>query len=132
MNVVAAVMEREDRVLICQRRRTSKHALKWEFPGGKVEPGESPRDALKRELREELLIEAEIGEEIYRHSVRYGDAPEIELLFYRVTEFAGQPVNTEFEAILWERRGLLRQYDFLEGDLEFVRRLADDASAQGS
>ncbi len=60
--VVAAVIERDCRILIGQRKRESKHALKWEFPGGKVEPGEAPPSALARELREELAIEAVIGE----------------------------------------------------------------------
>ena len=98
--------------------------MKWEFPGGKVERDESPRDALQRELREELQIDARIGEEIHRHSVRYGNGPLIHLIFYRVTEFTGEPVNTEFEQIVWERRDQLAGYDFLEGDLEFVRHLA--------
>jgi len=124
MDVVAAVIERDGHVLICQRNRTSRHALKWEFPGGKVEPGESPRDALARELKEELEIDARIGEEIHRHTTRYGNGPEIHLHFFRVIEFAGEPVNTEFEQILWERRKALTDYDFLEGDREFVRSLA--------
>ncbi len=124
MDVVAAVIERDGRVLICQRKRGSRHALKWEFPGGKVEDGESPPGALQRELKEELQIDARIGDEIYRQNVRYGDGPTIRLLFYRVTEFTGEPVNTEFEQIVWARREELRDYDFLEGDLEFIRLLA--------
>src|SRR5712692_8162339 len=123
MNVVAGVIERDGRVLICQRK-SGRHALKWEFPGGKVEPGETPRDALARELREELSIEAQIGEEMARYDVRYGDAPAIRLLFYRVTEFTGAPVNHDFERIAWERPEKLPSYDFLDGDVEFVRRLA--------
>ena len=65
MTVVAAVIERDGKILIGQRQRTARHAFKWEFPGGKVEPGEDERTALKRELREELGIDAEIGEEIF-------------------------------------------------------------------
>src|SRR5271155_1916288 len=114
MDVVAAVIEREGRVLICQRK-TGRHALKWEFPGGKIERGESPEDALKRELREELRIDATIGELIHRQTVRYGNGPVIHLRFYRVTDFTGEPVNTEFERIVWELRSKFAQYDFLEG-----------------
>jgi 8-oxo-dGTP diphosphatase len=125
MTVVAGVVERDGCVLICQRK-SGRHALKWEFPGGKVEPGEKLQDALARELREELSIEAQIGEEMARYDVRYGDGPAIRLLFYRVTEFTGAPVNHDFECIVWERREKLPEYDFLEGDLEFVRRLATD------
>lgn len=122
LHVVAAVIERDGRVLICQRK-TGRHALKWEFPGGKVEPGESPQEALARELREELAIDASIGEELGTHEIRYADGPRIRLQFYRVTEFAGEPVNLEFERIVWERRENLAEYDFLDGDVEFVRRL---------
>jgi 8-oxo-dGTP diphosphatase len=126
MNVVAAVLEKDGRVLICQRK-LGRHARKWEFPGGKVEAGESARDALQRELREELRIEAEIGEEMHRQTVRYGNGPELHLLFFRVTRFAGEPVNTEFESMVWEIRAKLVEYDFLDGDVEFVRRLANGA-----
>ena len=66
--VVAAVIESEGRILIGQRRAQDRHALKWEFPGGKVEPFESPRDALRRELQEELGVDAEIGPEIIRYT----------------------------------------------------------------
>jgi 8-oxo-dGTP diphosphatase len=123
MNVVAAVIERDARVLICQRKR-GRHALKWEFPGGKIEPGETPEEALARELREELAIEARIGERIHKHDVRYGNGPLIHLAFFRVTDFSGEPVNLQFAKIVWEERRKLAEYDFLEGDLEFVRRLA--------
>lgn len=125
MQVVAAVIERDGKILICQRRRKSSHALKWEFPGGKIEPGEQPCEALARELREELAIDAQIGEELYRHDVRYGSGPLISLLFYRVTEFSGEPENLQFEQMVWEEPRRLPAYDFLEGDLEFIRRLAE-------
>ena len=75
MLVVAAVIERNQKILIGQRRRNGNHPLKWEFPGGKVEPGEDPKDALERELKEELAIEATIGEELDRYDVQYGDGP---------------------------------------------------------
>ena len=124
ITVVAAVIEREGRILIAQRRRGAKHALKWEFPGGKVEPGETPPAALARELREELGIDAVIGEELARYDVQYPGGPPTHLLFYRVTEFSGEPENLEFEQIVWETRGRLPDYDFLEGDLAFVSLIA--------
>ena len=123
VDVVAAVIERDGRVLICQRKG-GRHAHKWEFPGGKIERGESPHAALKRELREELAIDAEIGEQIERHEVRYGNGPLIRLHFFRVTEFSPEPANLQFERIVWEEPARLPRYDFLEGDLEFVKRLA--------
>jgi len=123
MKVVAAVIERDGRVLICQRKG-GRHALKWEFPGGKVEADETPQVALARELREELALDARIGDEIHRHQVRYGNGPIIFLMFYRVTDFSGEPKNLQIAQIVWEERRKLPEYDFLEGDVEFVRMLA--------
>lgn len=119
--VVAAVIERDDRILICQRSRGQPHELKWEFPGGKLESGETPRDGLRRELLEELAIEAVPGAEIARYEYAYPGRAPILLIFFRVREFAGEPRNLVFESIVWETRERLPGYDFLEGDLEFIR-----------
>ena len=124
VDVVAAVIERNGCVLVCQRKRGQRHALKWEFPGGKVEPGETLPEALARELREELSLDARIGDQIGAHEVRYPNGPPIRLHFFRVTEFSGEPVNLEFEQILWARRDRLPDYDFLDGDVAFVKQLA--------
>jgi 8-oxo-dGTP diphosphatase len=118
MLVVAAVIERDGRILIGQRRSSDPHPLKWEFPGGKVEPPETLEDALIRELSEELAIEATIGAEIARY-----DRSPIELIFYRVMQFQGEPRNLAFEQIVWEPPSKLPAYDFLDGDVEFVRFL---------
>jgi 8-oxo-dGTP diphosphatase len=123
IQVSAAVIERDGRILIGQRKRGSRHSLKWEFPGGKIEPGETPRAALERELREELAIHAVIGEELDRYDVQYPGGALTHLFFFHVTEFSGEPQNLDFEQIVWERRGLLSTYDFLEGDIAFVRKL---------
>jgi 8-oxo-dGTP diphosphatase len=124
MEVVAAVIERDGQILLGQRKPGGQHGLKWEFPGGKVEPGEEPRAALARELREELGIEAQIGEEIERYDFSYTAQPPTHLIFFCVTEFAGEPANFEFAQIAWAGRGQLAEYDFLEGDIAFVKRLA--------
>jgi 8-oxo-dGTP diphosphatase len=124
MEVVAAVIERGRQILIGQRKPHGRHGLKWEFPGGKVEPGEEPRAALARELREELGIEAQIGEEMERYDFSYTEQAPTRLIFFRVTEFAGEPVNLDFAQIAWAERRQLPEYDFLEGDVAFVRRLA--------
>src|ERR1700733_13509751 len=122
--VVAGVIERAGLVLIAQRKRTGQHPLKWEFRGGKVEPNEPPGAALIRELDEELGIRAQLEGEIARYEYQYEGRWPILLLFYRVTEFSGEPKNLDFEEILWAPRDRLRDYDFLEGDAEFLNQYA--------
>ncbi len=130
--VVAAVIERDGKILVCQRRAGSRHELKWEFPGGKVENGETPVEALARELNEELGIRAVIGVELVRYEFRYPKRPPMLLIFYRVTDFSGEPENKEFQDIRWEVVTNLQVYDFLQGDVDFVRRLARGDFAPGS
>ena len=133
VEVVAAVIERAgpegSLILIGQRKPRGRHGLKWEFPGGKVEPGEESRAALARELREELGIEAQIGQEIDRYDFSYVPGKLTRLKFYAVTAFAGEPANLDFAQIAWVRREKLPEYDFLEGDVEFVQKLAQDSEA---
>jgi 8-oxo-dGTP diphosphatase len=120
--VVAAVIERDGRILIAQRDAESWHPLKWEFPGGKVEAEETPEEAVVRELEEELAIQARIHVEIMRYEYQYPGRPPILLIFYRIVDFAGEPQNLQFEEIRWETPERLREYDFLEGDKEFLRK----------
>ena len=122
--VAAAVIEREGKILICRRRSDQAHAGKWEFPGGKLERGEQARAAVVRELREELAIEARVDSEIERYRYEYPGRKPIELVFFRVTEFDGEPRYDEFAEVRWADRRDLPAFDFLEGDVEFVRRLA--------
>jgi len=123
VTVVAAVIERAGRILIGQRKRTGRHPFKWEFPGGKVEPGEDSPTALARELREELGIDAVIGEQMDAYDVSYGEGPLTRLEFYRVTQFTGEPRNLDFEQIQWVESARLAEFDFLEGDARFIRKL---------
>jgi 8-oxo-dGTP diphosphatase len=119
-NVVAAVVERDGKILICRRRADQPHPLKWEFPGGKLEPGESPEAALVRELNEELGIEAGSGTEIMRYEFAYPGKSPILLIFLKVETWQGEIENRIFETILWEGREALPTYDFLEGDRPFL------------
>jgi 8-oxo-dGTP diphosphatase len=124
--VVAALIARDRRVLACQRSRASKFALKWEFPGGKVQAGETPRAALERELNEELGVTANIGAEIYRTQHKYAEFPDtVELIFFKAHVEAGKIENRIFEQIAWVEPGKLREMDFLDADREFVAKLAD-------
>ena len=121
--VVAAIIQRADRILIGRRTGSQPHPLKWEFPGGKVEPGETPEHALARELREELAIEAKIGPEVERYEFIYPGKKPILLIFLRVDTFTGEPQNLIFQEIAWVAHRQLPGYDFLEGDVDFVKRL---------
>lgn len=98
--------------------------LKWEFPGGKVEPDEDPKEALRRELREELSIDATIGRKLAVIRHEYKDGFFVELQFYSVLHYKGEMTNGVFEDIRWESVSNLRTYDFLEADIVFIRDLA--------
>ena len=122
--VVAALILKNGEVLVCQRTRHQSMPLKWEFPGGKIEDGEQPRDALRRELEEELGIDAHIGEEVARIRHDYKNGGSVELRFYVVNEYTGEMENRIFRDVRWAKRSELPKYDFLEADLELVKDLA--------
>jgi 8-oxo-dGTP diphosphatase len=124
ITVTAGILTDGERVLICRRPATARFPLKWEFPGGKVEEGETPEACLRRELREELVIEAEVGPEIFRTEHRYPNGVSVRLLFFRIRRFHGTPTNRAFQRIEWARPRDLPGYDFLEADRDLVRRLA--------
>ena len=127
LQVVAAIIERDGRVLICRRKPEQSHPLQWEFPGGKVEPGETPEQALTRELAEELAVLDAAGREITRQEFSYPGKDPIELIFYRVESFTGEPENRVFHEMRWERPSALPVFDFVEGDREFLRWFAREA-----
>jgi 8-oxo-dGTP diphosphatase len=123
IRVVAGVIERNGRVLICQRRRGSLFELQWEFPGGKLRSSETPRAGLARELREELGCRTRIGRMIWRTVHRYrefGSATEI--TFFRVNELSAAPLNLVFERLAWAQPEDLPRYEFLAADRELVAR----------
>src|SRR5579863_100232 len=131
LRVVAALILRDSKVLVCQRRRDDSHGLQWEFPGGKVEPGEIPQEALARELREELGVEATIGRELFRTRHRYRETqPEIEVIFFQANVDRAAPLqNLVFERFEWADPTALPKYDFLQADEDFVALLASRAIA---
>jgi 8-oxo-dGTP diphosphatase len=122
--VVAALILKDDQILACQRTRHQPMPLKWEFPGGKIEEGEQPRDALRRELEEELGIEAIIGNEVARIHHEYPSGGAIELRFFEVHTYQGEVENRIFREIRWVGRSELPALDFLEADRQLVRDLA--------
>lgn len=123
--VVAALIIRDpNEVLICQRTKYQPMPLKWEFPGGKIEYGEAPWDALRRELDEELGIKAKIGDEVARIKHHYKNGGAVELRFFIVEEFQGELENRIFREIRWAKRNELPTYDFLDADTVLIQDIA--------
>ena len=125
LTVVAALIESEGKLLVCQRRRGSAFELLWEFPGGKRRPDETLEAALARELSEELGAAAKIGREIYRTQHRYAEMSEpIELIFFAASVPPAQIRNLIFEQIEWREPHSLRDLNFLPADRELIEKLA--------
>jgi len=128
LTVVAAIIEHEGKLLVCQRRRGSNFELQWEFPGGKREDGETLQAALARELHEELGVVAQVGPEIHRlqHQHAATGAP-FELVFFAARAPVAEIRNLEFERIEWRAPKTLLELDFLEADRDLVAKLASGA-----
>jgi len=141
--VVAAIIVKDSRVLICQRRRDKSFPLKWEFPGGKVEAGESLTDALTREITEELGVPIKVGREVERVQHRYAEhSAAIEIVFYfarivgggienaftdkrSADEYAAFSASGAFEKVLWVSPAELSGYEFLAANIELIARIAN-------
>ena len=123
--VVAALIVKDGKLLVCQRTRHQTMPLKWEFPGGKIEDGEQPRAALRRELEEELGILATVGDEVKRIQHEYPNGGKVELRFFLVREYQKEIENLIFRDVRWAEPRELPKYDFLEADLTLVGDLAE-------
>ena len=125
ITVVAALIHDDGKLLVCQRKRGTSFAMMWEFPGGKVKPGETLEQALVRELEEELGTKATIGSEVYRAQHRYVEMSEpIELIFFQAKLEPRSVRNLVFEEILWRDPSSLPELNFLPADKELIGKLA--------
>lgn len=122
LRVTAALLEEQGRILIARRRPGKHMGGRWELPGGKVEPGETPEQSLARELVEELALEVRVGEFLCAASFD-ADGVRLELLVYRVERIAGEPALLEHEEIRWVAPADLAAYDLADSDRKIVERL---------
>lgn len=132
LRVAAGLITRGDEILLGQRSPFGSHPFKWEFPGGKVEAGETAAEALRRELREELAIEADGIEEVHRYLFAYPGKKPIELVFLKVGGYTGKLENRVFHALAWCDWRRLGEYDILDGDQPFLEWLAQRGGLNGS
>lgn len=122
ISVTAAILIEEEKVLIAQRKSTDHLAGKWEFPGGKIEPGETPEMCLHRELKEEFGIDTLIGQ-FLAESVYHYDQISIRLLAYQAMVQQGVLVPIDHDDIAWVTIHQMDQYDFAPADIPFVEML---------
>ncbi len=121
--VAVGILRRDGKILACQRKKGGRYEFKWEFPGGKLEPGESVEECLARELREELSINAHSIDHIEVQSAEYEDGGIFEVAYCNVVGFDGELVNNVFEQIRWVTLQELRTLDILEGNRDFIARM---------
>jgi 8-oxo-dGTP diphosphatase len=137
--VAVGIILQGDNVLACQRKRTVRYPLKWEFPGGKIEPGETAREAVIRELREELDIEAVPDDILLTHEWVYGNGSSgsagegrYRVTYFIVRTFSGTPTNITFEDIRWVAPSALLAMDILEGNRQAVALLLERSGKGGA
>lgn len=121
-----AIIRKDKRFLVCQRKKNSRYGLKWEFPGGKVEEGESLVECVKRELREELSIEVVEISRSETQTNRFADGGIFEVTYFTIKRFNDTPVNNAFEEIRWVSLEELKSLDVLEGNKAIIAGLSDD------
>jgi len=125
IQAAVAILQKEKRILVCQRKKNARYGLKWEFPGGKVEKGESFFECVRREVREELSITIDAFDRSESQINRYDDGGSFEVTYFYVSQFEGTPVNNAFEQIRWVTIDELRSLDVLEGNKPIIDRISD-------
>lgn len=120
--VTAAIILKNNKVLIAQRAPGDKLAGKWEFPGGKIEPGETPQECLKREIREELDVDIEVSE-FFGESIYTYHSGTIKLMAFWCKWISGEFTLKVHSHIVWANRHELVLYDFAPADIPLVEKL---------
>jgi 8-oxo-dGTP diphosphatase len=123
VDVAVGIIIRDGDVLLCQRKKSARYALKWEFPGGKHEPGETAEECLHRELQEELGIMVAGPRLYFTQKYEYPDSGTFNVTYFVLSDFSGVIENKVFEAFEWVPVQKLSSYDILEGNIEVVNRL---------
>lgn len=129
VDVVAALIRDGERFLICKRPAHKARALMWEFPGGKVEAGESPRDALIRECMEELDVTLDVGELYMQVTHEYPDI-QIRLSLYEAVIASGELCSKEHEALCWILPREIPDYEFCPADVDIIHRIRREGRNQ--
>ncbi len=124
IKVAVGILRRNGNILACQRKKGSRYELKWEFPGGKVEPGETFEQCLVRELSEELSIQIRHIDDVEIQRSHYDDGGVFEVAYCTITDFTGEIHNNVFEQVRWVTPAELALLDSLEGNKDIVRKLA--------
>jgi 8-oxo-dGTP diphosphatase len=124
--VTAALIKDDHRILIAQRGKSKRFGSQWEFPGGKLQSGETPEACLRREIREELNLEIRVEEHFCTVRHRYQDF-DIELMTFWCSIVGGELELEEHEQVRWVTVQELNQYDFVKADLSVIAALADQS-----
>jgi 8-oxo-dGTP diphosphatase len=126
ISVVVALLVRDGAVLMGERRPGKVYPLHWEFPGGKVEDGESLEEALRRELREELAIEIGTAQEWHRELATYSTGHVYDIHYFVVRTFEGEIHNLEFQQVLWITAHHLPRLLHLSGNQNILEKLLSE------
>lgn len=122
INVTAAIIEKDGKFLIARRAKGKHLESKWEFPGGKIENGESPEECLQRELEEEFGIITAIKNFVAESIFNYGDRT-VRLLGYKAEYISGDFKLTAHDEVKWVEMDKLNEFDFAEADLPLVKKI---------